>query len=75
MEQVCANYVKCPIYSGILKEKNVASASYKKQYCEAGASGWNKCKRFQVREKCGKCPSDLLPNSFKSIEDIVASMN
>lgn len=75
MEQICKNFEKCPIYSGVLKDKEVATLSYKKQYCEAGPVGWNKCKRFLVKEKSGKCPPELLPNSFKSVDDIIASMN
>jgi hypothetical protein len=75
MEAICKNYEKCPIYSGILKDKQISAASYKRQYCEAGEAGWNKCKRFLVKEKSGKCPPELLPNAFKSVDDIIASMN
>lgn len=75
METICKNYEKCPIYSGILKEKNVAAGTYKRQFCEAGEAGWTKCKRYLVKDKCGKCPPDLLPNSFKDLDTIIASMN
>ncbi|HNX65301.1 MAG TPA: hypothetical protein PKH02_00385 [Bacteroidales bacterium] len=75
MEGLCKNYEKCPIYNGILKDKAMTSGFYKKQYCEAGEKGWITCKRFMVKEATGKCPPDLLPNSFKSIEDIVKEMN
>lgn len=75
MESVCKNYEKCPIYNGILKDKVMTASNYKSLYCNAGEDGWLKCKRFLVKEKTGKCPPDLLPNSFKTIEEIVASMN
>lgn len=75
METTCKNYEKCPIYSGILKDKVTTAQGYRKQYCDAGEAGWSNCKRYQVKEKTGKCPSDLLPNSFKSVEDVIAAMN
>ena len=75
METICKNFEKCPIYSGVLSGKDTTSKSYKFQYCEAGEDGWLKCKRYLVKEKTGKCPPELLPNSFKTIEEIVASMN
>jgi hypothetical protein len=74
MESVCKNYEKCPIYTGILVNKEVTAKSYRMQYCEAGEDGWLKCKRFLVKEKTGKCPPDLLPNSFKTIDEIIATM-
>ena len=75
MEAICKNYEKCPIYSGVLVGKDVTAKSYKRQYCEAGEQGWTACKRFQVKERTGKCPPDLLPNSFKDIEAIVAEIS
>ena len=75
MELVCKNYEKCPIYSGVLVGKDTTAKSYKRIYCEAGEEGWNKCKRYQVKERTGKCPPDLLPNSFKDIETVIKDMN
>ncbi len=75
METICKNFEKCPIYSGVLVGKETTAKNYKKVYCEAGTEGWSQCKRYLVKEKIGKCPPDLLPNSFKSVEDIISSMN
>jgi len=75
MESICKNFEKCPIYSGILEGKAITAKGYKVQYCEAGEKGWNLCKRYQVKERIGKVPPDLLPNSNKSIDDIIASIN
>jgi len=74
METICKNYMKCPIYSGVLLGKESTSKSYKKQFCEAGENGWLACKRYQVKERTGICPPDLLPNSFKDIETIIKEM-
>jgi hypothetical protein len=74
MEQTCKNFEKCPIYSGILTNKEVTAKGYRKQFCEAGEVGWSACRRYQVKELTGKCPSDLLPNSFKTAEKIAAEM-
>jgi hypothetical protein len=75
MESICKNYEKCPIYTGLLTGKDTTAKGYKSHYCEAGEEGWLKCKRYLVKEKAGKCPPDLLPNAFKSVDDIIASMN
>ncbi len=75
MESTCKNFEKCPIYNGILKDKATTSNNYRNQYCNAGEDGWLRCKRYLVKEKTGKCPPDLLPNSFKTIEEIIAAMN
>jgi hypothetical protein len=74
METICKNYEKCPIYSGVLVGKEVTAQGYKRLFCEAGGEGWNKCKRFLVKEQTGKCPPELLPNSIKSIEAIIKEM-
>lgn len=74
MDNVCKNFEKCPIYTGILKDKTMTSAGYKKQYCDAGEKGWLSCKRYQVKEASGKCPPDLLPNSFLSVDEIIRNM-
>ena len=70
----CKNYEKCPIFLGTLKDKVVTSSSYKKMYCNAGPEGWNRCKRYIVKEKTGKCPPNLLPNSLKSVEEIIQTI-
>jgi hypothetical protein len=75
MENICKNYEKCPIYIGILKDKDITAKGYKVKFCEAGEIRWSQCKRYLVKEKTGKCPPDLLPNAFKSVDEIIASMN
>lgn len=73
--QLCKNYEKCPIYTGILKGRDATAGVYKQNYCEAGETGWLKCKRYLVKEKTGKCPPELLPNATKSLDEIISSMN
>jgi hypothetical protein len=75
MGATCKNYEKCPIYTGVLKDRNTTSQIFKIQYCDAGERGWNACKRYQIKEQTGKCPPDLLPNSEKNVEQIVLEMN
>jgi hypothetical protein len=74
MEDICERHEKCPIYSGILQSKQFASEVYRTQYCRAGEEGRKKCKRYQVSLIAGSCPPDVLPNSSKSVDDIIASM-
>lgn len=71
MNETCENYVKCPIYSGILKSNEMASDAYKKQYCDAGSEGWNKCKRYIIKQKTGTCPPNVLPNSSRTVEELI----
>jgi hypothetical protein len=74
MGKSCASIERYPIYSGILKDRAFTTAAYKRQFCEAGEEGWRQCKRFQVKERTGRCPPDLLPNSTQSVEQIIATM-
>jgi hypothetical protein len=71
--KICPKTMTCPIFSGVLKGTEYVDV-YKKLYCEAGEEGRNKCKRFQVSSIAGKCPPNLLPNSSKSVDDIIADM-
>lgn len=71
--QLCPKTPKCPIFNGILKGTEYTE-TYKKLYCENGEEGRNKCRRFQVAEKVGMCPPDILPNSTKTVDEIVANM-
>ena len=74
MEQLlCPKTPKCPIFNGILKGTDYTE-TYKKLYCEAGQEGRDKCRRFQVASKVGMCPPDVLPNSTKSVEEIIEKM-
>ena len=69
----CPKTSKCPIFNGVLKGTHYTE-TYKQLYCLAGENGRSKCKRFQVAEKAGKCPDNILPNSVKSTDDILAEM-
>jgi len=51
------------------------SNAYRQLYCDAGRKGWNNCRRFQVKLRTGKCPENILPNSLKSVEDIIKQYN
>jgi hypothetical protein len=67
---VCPKAVKCPIFSGILKGTEYMDV-YKRLYCEAGEAGRLRCKRFQVAQVLGLCPENVLPNSTKSVDEII----
>jgi len=69
----CPRTPKCPIFNGVLKGTQFTE-TYKSLYCMAGMEGRLKCRRYQVSEKCGKCPPDILPNSSKSVDEIIDSM-
>lgn len=71
--QVCPKTPKCPIFNGVLKDTGYTN-TYRKLYCLAGEDGRSKCRRFQVAEKVGICPENVLPNSSKTVEQIVEEM-
>ena len=71
----CENFERCPVFNGILEGKEITSKGYRSKYCNAGKAGWESCKRHQVKQITGKCPPNLLPNSMKTIEEIVATMS
>ncbi|NLT49331.1 MAG: hypothetical protein GXX85_00240 [Ignavibacteria bacterium] len=75
MADVCPSADKCPIFSGVLKGKEITSKNYRLQYCENGIVGRNNCKRWQCKNKFGKVPEQLLPNSKKTLEEIAAENN
>ena len=70
---LCPNHVKCPIFNGVLKGTEY-SQTYRRLYCSAGESGRNNCRRYQVFKIIGYCPSNILPNSTKTAEEIVESL-
>jgi hypothetical protein len=71
--QTCPNTPKCPIFSGVLQGTQYTD-TYKKLYCLAGEAGRDKCMRYRISRKVGKCPVNILPNSTKSIDEIIAEM-
>lgn len=70
---LCPKTPKCPIFNGILKGTEFTE-TYKKLYCEAGEAGRNSCRRFQVAQAVGKCPESVLPNSSKTVDEIIKMM-
>lgn len=72
-DQTCPNTPKCPIFSGVL-EGTQYTETYKNLYCLAGEEGRKKCKRYLVAQAVGKCPAIVLPNSSKSVEEIIEEM-
>ena len=70
MSEVCPSCEKCPIFCGILKDKSFTTSAYQDQFCKAGEEGRNKCRRWQCKQKYGKVPDNLLPNSNQTIEEI-----
>lgn len=71
MNVTCENYQKCPIYSGVLQGMQYTAAAYRRMYCDAGSQGWSKCRRYQVKERLGRCPEGILPNATMTVDEIV----
>ena len=73
-KKYCEKYERCPIFTGALKGKEFTTKAYVNTYCSKAPEGPNKCKRYLVSNIMGKVPPALLPNSRKSVEDIIAQM-
>ena len=70
MSETCPNAKTCQVFNDTLKDKVMTAKSYRMLFCEAGESSFTNCKRFQMKQKYGKVPPNLLPNSIKPIEQI-----
>lgn len=75
MSNICEFYQNCPIYTGILKSSKMASSAYRKQYCEHVPEGRDKCKRYIIKQKTGKCPPNILPNASRTVEQLIELYN
>jgi hypothetical protein len=71
---VCKNFEKGPIYSGVLQDKAMPTRAYQQQCCNNSQQGWENCWWYQVKENTGKCPPDLLPNAFKTADEIIREL-
>jgi hypothetical protein len=70
---LCPNTPKCPIFNGILSGTQYTD-TYKRLYCESGLASRQKCMRFNISQVMGSCPPNVLPNSTRSMEAIIAEM-
>jgi len=73
-DKICERSIKCPIYAGILESNLVLIHTFKHLYCENGNLGRERCKRYKVAMRTGKCPPNILPNSRLSVDDIIRMM-
>jgi len=72
--QTCPRTPGCPIFQGVLKGTEFTEV-YRSLYCEGGEAARNRCRRFQVALRVGKCPPNVLPNSTKTVDEIIAEMH
>lgn len=70
--QICPKSEKCPVFNII--EGTMLQMSYKNLFCTAGPEAYQSCKRFQISERHGLVPDELLPNDERSIENIEECM-
>jgi len=72
MENTCPKVEKCPIFiNNVLSNENAAVA-YKSLYCKAGLQKYSTCKRFIISNMIGSCPKNVMPNSTRSVDEILA---
>ncbi len=66
----CESADACPIFSGLLKDREFTTKSYRSLFCESSEGQRNECRRWQCKEKYGSVPSDLLPNAKETVEEL-----
>ncbi len=71
MCETCKHYQSCPVYWGKLRNSSMTTGVYRQLYCDAGVTGWVKCRRYQVKEKTGRCPDRVIPNAMQSADQII----
>lgn len=76
MDQLhCSKIEKCPIFNNQLLKNKDTEEAYKNIYCRNGKEKYSTCKRFQVSERIGKCADFVMPNSFLTVDEIIAKIN
>lgn len=71
---ICPKVEKCPIFLENMLSIENAAIAYKSLYCLAGEVKYKSCKRYIVANMVGSCPPNVLPNSTKSVEEIIEQM-
>lgn len=71
-DQICPKAEKCPVFNVI--EGTMLQMSYKNLFCKAGPQAYQACKRFQLSERHGIVPEDLLPNDERHVDEIEECM-
>ena len=74
MEAECPKIQKCPIFVYNVLSSERAGVAYKTLYCMAGEARFKTCKRYIVSSQAGFCPPEIMPNSSKSVHDILAKI-
>lgn len=67
----CEYFTRCSIFNGLLKDNHALIKTYKGLFCENGREGKLSCVRHKVINEIGYCPSNILPNSKKTVEEII----
>ena len=71
---ICPKVQECPIFNNKLLKNKDTEEAYKNIYCRNGIEKYLTCKRYLVVEKIGKCADFVMPNSFLTVEEIIAKI-
>jgi hypothetical protein len=66
----CKYINKCLYGSQVFRGNEQIIKIFKNLYCEAGDSKITTCKRYQVLNMAGFCPSYVLPNTRSTVDSI-----
>ena len=71
INQICPKSEKCPIFVGGVLQRKESESIYRALFYTADKEKYTTCKRYIVSNNTGlDVPTDILPNCFKSVEEI-----
>ena len=73
MTKVCPKIENCLLFNNKLLKRQESADTYKNLYCNT-ENRYFDCKRFIVSDRVGKCAPYVLPNSFSSVDELIARM-
>ena len=72
---VCKNIERCPIFVKGVLVNEYTGVAYRNMFCLVPGK-YKECKRYQAAQATGKpVPESIMPNSKKSLEEIVNMIN
>lgn len=75
MNVECPKIQKCPIFVNNVLSSERAGVAYKTLYCQAGEAKFKSCKRYIVSNQAGFCPPEIMPNSSKTVDEILKKIS
>jgi hypothetical protein len=70
--ETCIHIRRCHELNKIYNEDKLIFKLYQILYCEAGSDKIRSCKRLQLMNRTGRCPSYILPDSVFFTDKLIS---